>query len=127
MHDGVEDGAVAFRGRVVAEDAPAERGPVEGAAFARGPALAAALVGGWEEEVGCCGGEVRDDAVVAGGAGLDDFAGEQVGVDDGEVVGWLGEEGGDGRFAGCDGAGEAYEEHLDGSVPVPVFFLAGVK
>lgn len=121
MHDGVEDGAVALGGRVVAEDAAAERGAVERATFAGGPALAAGRVGRREEEVGRRGGEVRDDAVVARGAGPDDLAGEQVGVDDGEVVGGFGEEGGDGRFAGCDGAGEAYEEHLDGFDPVPVF------
>ena len=52
-----------------------------------------------------------DDLCVGAGARLDDLAGEEVGVDDGEGVGRLGEEGGDGGFAGRDGAGEADEEH----------------
>lgn len=107
MHDGVQDGAVAFGGGVVAEDAAAEGGPVEGAAEAIWAVRAGGFVGGGcgQEEVRGGGGEVRDDAVVAGRAGLDDLAGEEVGVDDGEVVGGLGEEGRHGRFAGCDGAG----------------------
>lgn len=42
---------------------------------------------------------------VATGAGLDDFAGEEVGVDEGEGVGRGGEEAGDGGFAGGDAAG----------------------
>lgn len=45
------------------------------------------------------------------GAGEDDAAGEEVGVDDGEVVRGGVEEGGDGGFAGCEGAGEADEDH----------------
>ena len=39
------------------------------------------------------------------------MAGEEVGVDDGEVVGGGVEEGGDGGFAGGEGAGEADEDH----------------
>jgi hypothetical protein len=56
--------------------------------------------------------------VVARGAGLDDLARDQVGVDDGEGVGWFGEEGGYGGFAGCNGAGEAEKEHCGGWVGV---------
>lgn len=52
-----------------------------------------------------------DDGVVACGAGFDYLAGDEVGVDNGEGVGWFGEEGGDGGFAGCDGACKAEEEH----------------
>lgn len=79
MHDGVQEGAVALCGGVVAEDAAAERGPVEGAGEAIGPVLAGGFGGGGcggEEEVRGGGGEVRDDAVVARRAGLDDLAGE---------------------------------------------------
>lgn len=45
------------------------------------------------------------DLFVGVGAGLDDLAREEVGVDCGEGVGWGGEEVGDGGFAGCEGAG----------------------
>jgi len=45
------------------------------------------------------------DFVVARRSWLDDLAGDFVGVDDGEVVGWGGEDLGDGGFAGCDAAG----------------------
>lgn len=69
------------------------------------------MAGIGEEEVGRRGGEVVDDGGVARGAGLDDLARDEVGVDYGEGVGRFGEEGGDGGFAGCDGAGEAEEEH----------------
>lgn len=48
------------------------------------------------------------------GAGADDGAGEVVGVDYGEGVGGGVEEGGDGGFAGCEGAGQAYEDHGGG-------------
>lgn len=46
-----------------------------------------------------------EDGAIARGAGLDDLAGEEVGIDDGEGVGGLGEDAGDGGFAGGDGAG----------------------
>lgn len=59
----------------------------------------------WEEEIGCGGSEVIDDFAVGGCAGEDDFAGEEVGVDEGEGVGWRGEDAGDGGFTGCDVAG----------------------
>ena len=133
MYDAVEDEAVFFAGGGVAEDAAAEGGAVEGKAGGGGFAVAFAIavsigvgvvggargfgggcgVGGrsGEEQVRRCGGEVGEDGGVAGGAWLDDFSGEEVGVDDREGVGGLGEEAGDGRFAGCDGAGEADEEH----------------
>ena len=51
------------------------------------------------------------DSVVAGGAWLDDLAGDFVGVDDEEVVGRRGEDLGDGGFAGCDAACQSEEEH----------------
>ena len=35
---------------------------------------------------------MREDAIVAAGTGFDDFAGEEVGVDDWEGVGGLAEE-----------------------------------
>lgn len=53
-----------------------------------------------------------DDFFVGGGAGFDDAAGEEVGIDVGKGVRGGGEEAGDGAFAGGDGAGEAEEEHL---------------
>lgn len=46
-----------------------------------------------------------EDLCVGAGAGLDDFAGEEVGVDEGEGVRGGGEEAGDGGFAGGDAAG----------------------
>ena len=51
------------------------------------------------------GAEFRNDLRVAVGAGLDGGAGEEVGVDDGEGVRGGAEEGGDGGFAGREGAG----------------------
>ena len=54
---------------------------------------------------------MAEDFGVAVCAGFDDLAGEYVGVYDGEVVGGGAEEVGDCGFAGCDGAGEAEEEH----------------
>lgn len=52
-----------------------------------------------------------EDLLVASRSGLDDAAGEEVGVDYWEGVGGLGEEGGDGGFPGGEGAGEGEEEH----------------
>lgn len=51
---------------------------------------------------------MADDGCEAGGVWEDDTAGEDVGVDDGEVVRRGGEDGRDGGFAGGDGTGEAY-------------------
>jgi len=48
---------------------------------------------------------VCDNAAVGARAGEDDFAREEVGVDEGEGVGWGGEDGGGGGFAGGDAAG----------------------
>ena len=45
-----------------------------------------------------------DDFAIGGRAGEDDFAREDVGVDEWEGVGWGGEEVRDGGFAGCDAA-----------------------
>ncbi len=55
-----------------------------------------------------------EDLCVGAGAGLDDFAGEEVGVDEGEGVSGGGEEAGDGGFAGGDAAGQAEEKHFEG-------------
>lgn len=52
-----------------------------------------------------------EDLLVAKGAGSDDLAGEEVGVDDGEGMRGGVEEGGDGGFARGEGAGEADEDH----------------
>lgn len=93
MHNLVEDAAVATPRRVVPEHAPAENSAVEAAVGA--------------EEVGRAGAKVGYYRRVASGAGLDDLAREEVGVDYGEVVGRGGEDGGDGGFAGRDGTGEA--------------------
>ncbi len=46
-----------------------------------------------------------EDLSVGAGAGLHDFAGEEVGVDEGEGVRGGGDEAGDGGFAGGDAAG----------------------
>lgn len=60
------------------------------------PVLAAVFWCGFDQEVGGGGPEVRDYGFVAWGAGFDDDARDFVGVDDGEVVGWGGEDVGDG-------------------------------
>ena len=110
MHDPIQDHPIAAPGVAIAKDAPTQRGAVERAALAVG-AVGGEVGGGGEEQVRGCGGEVREDAGVGGGAGGDDLAGEEIGVDDGEGVGGLAEEVGDCGFAGGDGAGEAEEEH----------------
>jgi len=48
---------------------------------------------------------VENNLCVGAGARLDDFAGEEVGVDEGEGVRGGEEEAGDGGFAGSDAAG----------------------
>ncbi len=83
-----------------------------------------------QQEVRGRGAKGGDDAGVGGGAGGEGLAGEEVGVDDGEVVGGTLEEGGDGGFAGGEGAGEADEDHGcvvcgDGGVRVDGGGLAG--
>ena len=110
MHDAVQHGAVALPVFPIAENSSAQHGAVERAAFAV-DAVFGEVIGCGQEQVWGCGGEVREDAVVAGGAGFDDFAGEDVGVDDGEGVRGFAEDLRDGGFAGGDGAGEAEEEH----------------
>lgn len=54
---------------------------------------------------------MRDDAVIGCGAGFDDLARDEVGIDYWEGVGRAREEGRDGGFAGRNGAGEAEEQH----------------
>lgn len=90
MHDAVELLAVALAVFASAEHAAAQCGPVK------------RLAGRIEKEVRRRGEEVLNNSVVSGRARLDDLAGDEVGVDDGEGVGWLAEEGRDGGFAGCD-------------------------
>ena len=84
MYDGIQLLAL----RLVREDDASELGPVERA------------IG--DEDLGP---ERAHDRRERGGARLDDFASEDVGVDDGDVG--IFEEFGDGGFAGCDAAGEA--------------------
>lgn len=145
VDEAVEIGAVAEAGGGGAEDAAAEGGAVDGPTspsssvfsslrFFRvgiigGPAalifvLLWVVVGVREQEIRGRGTEVGDDAVVARGAWFDDLAGEDVGVDDGEVVGGGAEDVGDGGFASCEGAGEAYEEHFLGGF---AFWCEGVE
>lgn len=66
--------------------------------------LATGLVGG-EEQVGGGGEKVVENLVIARGAGLDDLAREDVGIDDGQIVGRFAENIGNGRLAGGNGAG----------------------
>ena len=54
--------------------------------------------------------ECLEDVVVSGLAGLDEFVGEGIGVEDGETE--FAEHGGDGAFAAGDSTGEAESEHL---------------
>lgn len=115
VHDAVEGGAVAALGVAVAEDAPAERGPVDGPGGVGADAEGGAGVEGLQQVRGR-GAEVREDEGVAPGAGEDGAVGEGVGVDGGEVVGGGAEEGGDGGFAGGEGAGQADEDHGCGEV-----------
>jgi len=44
-----------------------------------------------------------EDFIVACGSWFNDFPRQHVGVDYGEGIGWLGEDRGDGGFAGRDG------------------------
>ena len=85
MHNPIQHRPVLPALLIIAKNTASEGGAVE---------WTAGLVG--EQQVRRGGGEVADDGCVAGRAGLDDLAGEEVGVDDGEGVGGLGEEGGDG-------------------------------
>lgn len=55
--------------------------------------------------------EVGDDRGVSFGPWRDDLSREKVRVDYGQVVRRRGEDGGDGGFAGGDGAREADDEH----------------
>lgn len=112
MYDAIQDRTVPHAGGRGAEDAPAQSGTIERAAAAGSSGVfridwIQAFRFGGEEEVGCCGCEMLDNGIVTAGAWLDDLAGEEVGVDDRQGVWWLGEEAGDGGFAGGDGAGEA--------------------
>lgn len=86
MDDTVEHGTIALALVRVAEDAAAERCAVQGATLTVGSALGHAG-GGLDEEVLGGGGEVAEDGGVARCSGLDDLAGDEVGVDDGEGVG----------------------------------------
>ena len=79
------------------EDSSAEGGAIEG------PAIS--FCGGWQKEIWRTAREVIDYLLVARSAGLDDLTCQNVGVDDWEVVGRLGEKGGDSGFAGCERAG----------------------
>lgn len=98
MYDPVEDATVLLSRGVGAEDTFTEDDAVQ-------TAVCKEEIGGAGAEVGCyCG--------VAFGAGLDDLAREEVGIDYGEVVGRGGEDGRYGGFAGRDGAGEADDEHF---------------
>lgn len=104
VHDAVQHGSVPPSGVVGAEDAAAEGSAVD----VPGAVGAEAKGRGWGEgleEVRGRGGEFAEDLVVGVGSGEDGLAGEEVGVDDGEVVGGAVEEGGDGGFAGGEGAG----------------------
>lgn len=104
VHDAVEHGSVPPSGVVGAKDAAAESGAVD----LPGAVGAEAKGGGGREgfeEVRGRGGEFAEDLVVGVGPGEDGLAGEEVGVDDGEVVGGGVEEGGDGGFTGGEGTG----------------------
>lgn len=81
-----------------------QRGPVQGGALA---GIYGRVGGGVEKEVGCRGAEVGYNLLVADGAWLDDFPRERIGVDYGEGVRRLGQDGADGGFAGGDGPREA--------------------
>ena len=105
MHNPIQHLTVSFPLLTVAEDAPAERGAIEGSAFA-------IVRGLGQEQVGCCGTEVREDFAVPSCAWLDYLAGQEVGVDDWKGMWGLGKETGDGGFAGGDGASETDEEHF---------------
>lgn len=113
MNNPVQRRPVSLALRAIAKDAAAEGGAIQRAAQAGRPVMAVVAFGrgGREQQVRGGGGEVCEDGGVAGGAGLDDAAGEDIGVDDGEGVGRGGQEGGDGGFSCGDGAGEADNEH----------------
>lgn len=110
MDDAVELGAVGADRGGVAEDALAERGSVERLSLG---VRRLVLLGG-HEEVGRRGTKVVDDLAVARGAWLDDFAREEVGVDDGQIVRRGAENGGHGGFSGGQAARQADYQHLVG-------------
>lgn len=104
VHDAVQHGSVPPSGVVGAEDAAAEGGAVDLPGVVGAKAKGGGRGEGLEEVWGR-GGEFAEDLVVGVGSGEDGLAGEEVGVDDGEVV-WGGvEEDGDGGFASGEGAG----------------------
>lgn len=107
MDDAVQLGAVGADLGRVAEDALAERRSIEGSSLPLVLLLLFSFRGGGKEEIGGRGAKVLDDLAVAGGAWLDDFAREEVGVDDGEIVGRRGEDGRDGGFTGGEAASQA--------------------
>lgn len=86
MHNPIQHLAIPLFLLAVAENSAAEDGAVD---FAGGVGADADGDGGVEglQEVWGRGAEVFEDLAVAVGAGEDDAAGEEVGVDDGEVVG----------------------------------------
>ena len=104
MHDPVQHRPIPSFRLAGAENAAPERGAVD---FSGGVG-AEAERGGWGEglqEVGGGGTEFAEDLRVGVGAWEEGFAGEEVGVYDGEVVGRGVEKGGDGGFARGEGAG----------------------
>lgn len=98
MYDPVEDASVLLSRGIGAENTITENDAVQVAVC--------------EEEVGGAGAEVGCYCGVAFGAGLDDLARDEVGIDYGEVVGRGREDGRYGGFACRDGAGEANNEHI---------------
>lgn len=92
MHNAIQHLPIPLFLLAVTEDATAQDSAVE---FAGGVGADADGDGGVErlQEVWGGGAEVFEDLGVAVGAGEDDAAGEEVGVDDGEVVGGGVEEG----------------------------------
>ena len=89
VHNPVKYRAVLLPIGTVAEYPPPERGAIQRASLSVRSVLRHVVRGkvvivGGDEEVGRGGAEVFDDSGVACCAGLDDLAGEEVGVDDGE-------------------------------------------
>lgn len=92
MHNPIQHRAIPLPLLAVSEYASAERRPVQWRAFT--PVFVICRGGKGKKEVGGGGGEVGEDLSVAWCSGLDDAAGEDVGVDYGEGVRWRGEDGG---------------------------------
>lgn len=115
MHNAVQFLAVHSLLLTCPEDTSSQRRTVEWSSLSRWTIFETftGRIRGGKEEIRRCRSECVDDAVVGPCAGFDCFARQEVGVYNGEGVRWGGEEVSGCGFAGCNGAGQAYEAHCE--------------